>query len=86
MAPAPPETTTTPAAWNRLADGPRLVQADERARNATEYRPETIPPVVDDPTSAELLPQLGYRLEATSYPGWATGPRRALTRGGRTAA
>jgi hypothetical protein len=71
--------TTTPDAWSRLADGPRLLRADERARNANEYRPETIPPVVDDPTSADLLPPLGYRLEATSYPGWATGPRRAHT-------
>ena len=79
MAPAPAETTTTPDAWSRLADGPRLLQADERARNANEYRPETIPPVVDDPASADVLPQLGYRLEATSYPGWATGPRRSHT-------
>ena len=79
MTPAPAETTTTPDTWSRLADGPRLVQADERARNANEYRPETIPPVVDDPASADVLPQLGYRLEATSYPGWATGPRRSLT-------
>ena len=79
MATAPAETTTTPDAWSRLADGPLLVQADERACNANEYRPETIPPVVDDPASAILLPQLGYRLETTSYPGWATGPRRAHT-------
>ena len=85
MAPAPVDMTT-PDAWSRLGDGPRLLQADERARNANEYRPETIPPVVDDPTSADLLPPLGYRLEATSSPSWATGPRRALTRGGRTAA
>ncbi len=79
MAPAPTETTITPDVWSRLADGPLLVQADERARNANEYRPETIPPVVDDPASAIVLPQLGYRLEATSYPGWATGPRRSHT-------
>ncbi len=79
MAPAPAETTTTPDPWSRLADGPLLAQVDERARNANEYRPETIPPVVDDPASAILLPQLGYRLEATSYPGWATGPRRSHT-------
>ncbi len=79
MAPAPAETTSTPDPWSRLADGPLLAQADERARSANEYRPETIPPVVDDPASADLLPQLGYHLEATSYPGWATGPRRSHT-------
>ena len=79
MVPAPIEPTITPDVWSRLADGPRLIQADERARNANEYRPESIPPVVDDPASAIVLPQLGYRLEATSYPGWATGPRRAHT-------
>ncbi len=74
-----PETRSTRTVWSRLADGPLLAQADERARGANEYRPETIPPLVDDPASAEILPQLGYRLEATSYPGWATGPRRAHT-------
>jgi len=56
-----------------------LTSADERARFASEYRPETIPPVVDDPSSATVLLVLGYRLEATSYPSWATGPRRSHT-------
>ncbi len=65
--------------WSRLLDGPMLAGADERARSASEYRPETIPPVVDDPTSATVLSVLGYRLEATSYPSWATGPRRSHT-------
>ncbi len=65
--------------WSRLHDGAMLVNADERARGASEYRPETIPPVVDDPASASVLPILGYRLETTSYPSWATGPRRSHT-------
>src|SRR3954451_19062229 len=76
MATIPPPTVDV---WSRLPDGPLLVQADERARCAHEYRPESIPPVVDDPLSAVVLPQLGYRLEATSYPSWATGPRRPQT-------
>ena len=77
--PTVPDIPARPDVWSRLHDGPLLARADERARSANEYRPETIPPVVDDPTSAIVLPQLGYRLEATSYPGWATGPRRAHT-------
>lgn len=72
-------TTPSMDVWSRMADGPLLAKADERARGANEYRPESIPPVVDDPTSAEVLPQLVYRLEPTSYPGWATGPRRSHT-------
>ena len=79
MAPAPVPMTTPRDIWSRLQDGPGLAQADERARSANEYRPETIPPVVDDPASADMLPQLGYHLDATGYPGWATGPRRSHT-------
>ena len=74
-----PATPATIDVWSRLDDGPLFLKADERARSANEYRPETIPPVVDDPTSALVLPQLGYRLEATSYPSWATGPRHSHT-------
>lgn len=74
-----PATASPTDVWSRLQDGPMLAKADERARGANEYRPETIPPVVDDPTSADVLPQLGYRLEPTSYPGWASGPRRSHT-------
>jgi len=77
--PSTPEPTLSVDVWSRLEDGAMLVNADERARVASEYRPETIPPVVDDPASATVLPLLGYRLEATSYPGWAVGPRRSHT-------
>ena len=71
--------TSTNDIWSRLTEGPLLTRADERARGANEYRPETIPPVVDDPMSGDVLPLLGYRLETTSYPAWASGPRRAHT-------
>ncbi len=74
-----PESTAAVDVWSRLHDAPMLTSADERARFASEYRPETIPPVVDDPTSATVLSVLGYCLEATSYPSWATGPRRSHT-------
>jgi hypothetical protein len=76
----PPLTSTSPLdAWSRLHDGPMLSKADERARSANEHRPESIPAVVDDAASAEVLPPLGYRLEPTVYPAWTAGPRRPHT-------
>jgi hypothetical protein len=72
-----PVRSTSSDVWSRLDDGAMLLKADERARSATEYRPESIPPIVDDAGSADVLPQLGYRLEPTVYPAWSGGPRRS---------
>ncbi len=86
MTMTPPCTAPTPSpciaatdCWSRLHDGPLLVKADERARGAIEYRPETIPPVVDDPSERGASPAAGLSPRTNGVSCLDRGPRRSHT-------